>query len=520
MTLVSGTALGLNLGIPRILGLAVGNKASLTLQYTGTPTMNQNFTVPLLVNSDSASIAGVDVQLAFNPQQLRLVAVEPSPAASTTLRTFVPDITTISTTANQTGTVRFSALTFDGTRVTNDFVSTEPVVLVNITFTPLVSGPVSVKWNLAGSHLVTDNLPPVNILNTTTDLNINVSPTITPTGTGISNPGFEDGSLSGWQNTGASVVSTGMHTGSYAAVISGLSNYLSQNIASLLSANTPYTFTVWVKVNTAGTSWGTPMLRMSKYADLGSGDFGQSASSNSTANGWQQLSVTHTFTPADLTGNVYMGVKNFGFTGAENVDDFGVTSGVSPATPTPTPTPTLTPTPTPTPSPTPTPTVQTITMNATIANQDGSGFSASANWFGTGSNTSASYLGMRFSGVNIPKGAKISAATMQVQAASTQWIAVSAVVAGENSGNSVAFSSSALPGSRTLTGASVNYSDNVQWQSGYWYSLGDVSSLVSSIVNRSDWASGNALSIIAKGNGQAFGRKSISGAKISITYIQ
>ena len=82
-------------------------------------------------------------------------------------------------------------------------------------------------------------------------------------------------------------------------------------------------------------------------------------------------------------------------------------------------------------------------------------------------------------------------------------------MAAEASGNSPAFSSGNLLSSRPLTSAQVNHSDDAQWNANTWYTLDDITSVIQEVVNRSDWQSGNALSIIMKGTGSAWGRKFI-----------
>ena len=53
----------------------------------------------------------------------------------------------------------------------------------------------------------------------------------------------------------------------------------------------------------------------------------------------------------------------------------------------------------------------------------------------------------------------------------------------------------------------MTHSSNVQWTANTWYQLEQVAPLVQALVQRADWASGNALSLILRGTGSAWGRK-------------
>ncbi len=74
-------------------------------------------------------------------------------------------------------------------------------------------------------------------------------------------------------------------------------------------------------------------------------------------------------------------------------------------------------------------------------------------------------------------------------------------------GNSPTFASSNKIANRARTTAFVSHSSSKQWTSGTTYRLEDMSSVISEVVNRPDWTSGNALSVILKGAGGSWGRK-------------
>ncbi|WP_413602445.1 chitinase [Curtobacterium sp. Curtsp57] len=162
----------------------------------------------------------------------------------------------------------------------------------------------------------------------------------------VSNPGFETGTTSGWVCSGASVVSTPVHSGTKAlsgAPTSSDTAQCSQTIA--VQPSTAYTLSGWVS---------------GSYVYLG--ESGSGASTWTSAAGYQQLTTTFTTGASQTTATVY--VHGWYGQGTYLADDIvlsgpggaGATPTSTPtSTPAPTPTPTPTPTSTPTPTPTPTP---------------------------------------------------------------------------------------------------------------------------------------------------------------------
>ncbi len=198
-------------------------------------------------------------------------------------------------------------------------------------------------------------------------------------------------------------------------------------------------------------------------------------------------------------------------------------------TPTPTEIPTLTFTPTPTPIPT-APAALTLQVNSSTddVNQDGTSLNTnnSTLFMGNGVSTTSSYTGLRLNNVNIPRGATITSAIIQVYSTQSQWISININIFGDLINNSATFSTSSLPSQRVLTSASVNLSNNINWSGNTWYALPDISSVVQQVVNQSGWQNGNSLSIILKGAGSSYARKwfeSFNGSstlapKLVITY--
>ncbi len=185
-------------------------------------------------------------------------------------------------------------------------------------------------------------------------------------------------------------------------------------------------------------------------------------------------------------------------------------------TPQPTFTPTNTPTFTPTPIVTATPQSSVLTLQISSGADDvnevnGTLFAnSSPMWIGNGGTTSTSYTGLRFNNVNIPQGAMVLTAHIEVRSSQAQWINLALQFAAEAANDSAVFSSSSRPSQRSLTAISVNHSSNASWVSGQWYNLNDISGVIQEVVNRSGWQSGNALSLIIKGTGGNWSRKFIS----------
>ncbi len=143
-----------------------------------------------------------------------------------------------------------------------------------------------------------------------------------------------------------------------------------------------------------------------------------------------------------------------------------------------------------------------------------------------GGSTSASYLGLRFTNVALPRNATITSAKVQFYSAQGQWISMSVTITADATGNSAAFTATSKPSQRSLTTATVKYTDNTNWSANTWYTSSDLSAVIQELVNRPDWSSGNSLSLILKGNGAAYARKFIksfeggaaTAPKLVITY--
>lgn len=148
-------------------------------------------------------------------------------------------------------------------------------------------------------------------------------------------------------------------------------------------------------------------------------------------------------------------------------------------------------------------------------NEDGATFTSAAGqaWVGNGASATASYLGLRFTGVNVPAGATITAAHLELTASGTQWTGIAFEQAAEASTNSVAFSAAARPSQRALLAPRVAHVSNSQWLAGTRYPLDDIRTLVQAVVQQPGWATGQALTLVLRGTGGAWGRKHAGSAE-------
>ncbi|MEZ4959932.1 MAG: DNRLRE domain-containing protein, partial [Saprospiraceae bacterium] len=108
--------------------------------------------------------------------------------------------------------------------------------------------------------------------------------------------------------------------------------------------------------------------------------------------------------------------------------------------------------------------------------------------------------GMRFNNITIPKGATITSAYVQFTAKATNTGAVTLTLSGQAIDNAPTFtSSSGNISSRTKTAATVSWSP-ADWNIiGQTYQTSNIASIIQEIVNRSGWASGNSMVIMATG---------------------
>lgn len=138
--------------------------------------------------------------------------------------------------------------------------------------------------------------------------------------------------------------------------------------------------------------------------------------------------------------------------------------------------------------------------------------------------TSAQIIGLRFPNITIPKNATITNAYIQFETDVAWSNATSAVIHGENVDNSLTFTATnGNISSRSKTTTSVNWIP-VAWNTvDEKQNTPDIKNIIQDIVNRSGWASGNALSLLITGSAgtreaEAFEGESAAAPRLYVTY--
>jgi hypothetical protein len=105
--------------------------------------------------------------------------------------------------------------------------------------------------------------------------------------------------------------------------------------------------------------------------------------------------------------------------------------------------------------------------------------------------------GLRFVGVDIPRGAQIVSAVLKVCSdVNCEGITARWNIYGENVGDSAEFSTKEDFDTRPKTMAVKDTGFFTVWVEGTWYQVDGLSSVVQEIINRPDWNSGNALTLL------------------------
>ncbi len=117
--------------------------------------------------------------------------------------------------------------------------------------------------------------------------------------------------------------------------------------------------------------------------------------------------------------------------------------------------------------------------------------------------TANSHLGFRFAGVAIPRDAVIASAVLRFEAYSDSNRGASGAFSiefkAENAGNSAALAATAYNLSARAKVAPVVAWKPGAWVNGQWVDSPELATLVQAVVDRADWAAGNALTLfIAK----------------------
>jgi hypothetical protein len=132
-------------------------------------------------------------------------------------------------------------------------------------------------------------------------------------------------------------------------------------------------------------------------------------------------------------------------------------------------------------------------------------------------------VGIRFNNINLAPGTKIRGAAIQFTTDETSREPTSLIIAAEDTGNALPFTNQSHDlSSRSLTTAEIG------WEPGAWKKAGesnekqrtpDLAALVQTVVDRSDWESGNSIAFQISGVGKRVAAASTAGSSQSAKLI-
>lgn len=114
-------------------------------------------------------------------------------------------------------------------------------------------------------------------------------------------------------------------------------------------------------------------------------------------------------------------------------------------------------------------------------------------------------VGLRYTNIGIPRGAKITTASLEFVSANNSSSAATYTISADDVGNSPALTTASNNlTSRTQTAATVSWTPGA-WTANESYSTldegADLTDVIQSVVNRSDWCGGNAMTLLVQGSG-------------------
>ncbi len=114
-----------------------------------------------------------------------------------------------------------------------------------------------------------------------------------------------------------------------------------------------------------------------------------------------------------------------------------------------------------------------------------------------------SAIGIRITNITVPQGANVTGAYLEFVADEAQSVATSLTISAEATGNAAAIPTTANAlTSKTKTNATSSWSNLPAWVIGNTYQSADISPVIQELINRGDWATGNAMTFIIEGTGR------------------
>jgi hypothetical protein len=153
--------------------------------------------------------------------------------------------------------------------------------------------------------------------------------------------------------------------------------------------------------------------------------------------------------------------------------------------------------------------VVTVSGGSDDVNEDGSSFQTSdlAVWAGNGASEDGSFAGLRFNNVQVPVGATVTQARLELFDKDGQAQPFAVRIALEADANCKVFTPGLRPSARIPTVASVSHVADGPWIAGVYNLLDDIKAPVQEVINRPAWAPGNSLCVIVKGTGAPLARR-------------
>ncbi|MCG8404495.1 MAG: hypothetical protein MI923_04770 [Phycisphaerales bacterium] len=108
------------------------------------------------------------------------------------------------------------------------------------------------------------------------------------------------------------------------------------------------------------------------------------------------------------------------------------------------------------------------------------------------------YVGFRFRNVNVPQGANITAAYVEMRAADSNSENTDLTIFGQDADTTSEFSGSSSISGRPKTSASVTWNNVPNWTSNQVYQTPELKTIIQEIVDRGGWSSGNSMVIMLR----------------------
>jgi hypothetical protein len=105
--------------------------------------------------------------------------------------------------------------------------------------------------------------------------------------------------------------------------------------------------------------------------------------------------------------------------------------------------------------------------------------------------------GMVFRDVNVPKGAQIVSAQLEIYSHNEHLTAdVFGTITAEDSDNAVAFSIFSSVNDRPTTSSSVDWDLVEPWLPNTWYESPNIAEVIQEVINREGWSQGNSVALL------------------------